>query len=270
MIECNHDCLHCPYPEMPEECEDAPLTYDEYKQQSWVERHLFAEVERTHRQKVNARAAEKYRNKHKEEIKERQKKWHEQHPERKKQYKQKRDKERDRAYWHAVKHIRKQKLAENQEKFGPIQKKIKIARKKMGIKQRELADMVGVNESTISAWERGVNPANWELLYKAIPNLKDMMESETDSCHVKRTRKQKLCENRVKYGPTQKLIKIAREQSGLKQRELAEMIGVNERTISAWERGTNPAKWELLYKALPDLRQMIEEFNASLETEKQD
>lgn len=180
MIKCNHDCLHCLFPVMPKECEDAPLTYDEYKQQSWVERHLFAEVERTHRQKVNTRAAEKYRNKHKEEIKERQKKWHEQHPERKKQYKQKRDKERERAYWHAVKHIRKQKLAENQEKFGPIQKKIKIARKKMGLKQRELADMVEVSESTISAWERGVNPANWELLYTAMPELKEMMEGKPD------------------------------------------------------------------------------------------
>ena len=74
----------------------------------------------------------------------------------------------------------------------------------------------------------------------------------------------------MKYGPTQKLIRVARGKMGLKQRELAKEIGVNERTISAWERGTNPANWELLYKALPNLRQMIEELNASLEADKQD
>ena len=31
MIECNHNCLECPYPDVPEECLEAALTWDEYK-----------------------------------------------------------------------------------------------------------------------------------------------------------------------------------------------------------------------------------------------
>ena len=32
MIECNHNCLECPYPDVPEECLEAALTWDEYKE----------------------------------------------------------------------------------------------------------------------------------------------------------------------------------------------------------------------------------------------
>ena len=32
MIECNHNCLECPYPDVPDECIEAALTWDEWQE----------------------------------------------------------------------------------------------------------------------------------------------------------------------------------------------------------------------------------------------
>ena len=37
MLSCNHDCFNCPYPDVPDECLSAPLTYDEYKESSRID-----------------------------------------------------------------------------------------------------------------------------------------------------------------------------------------------------------------------------------------
>lgn len=40
MVECNHDCLNCPYPDVPAECLDAPLTVDDYKWLAELDREI--------------------------------------------------------------------------------------------------------------------------------------------------------------------------------------------------------------------------------------
>lgn len=40
MVECNHDCLNCPYPDVPEECLNAPLSYSDYKELEAIERDI--------------------------------------------------------------------------------------------------------------------------------------------------------------------------------------------------------------------------------------
>ena len=39
-IECNHNCLECPYPDVPEECLEAALTWDEYKELDAIDKDI--------------------------------------------------------------------------------------------------------------------------------------------------------------------------------------------------------------------------------------
>ena len=49
MVECNHDCLNCPYPDTPEECLEAPLSLDDYRELDWLDREIIRP--KTERQK---------------------------------------------------------------------------------------------------------------------------------------------------------------------------------------------------------------------------
>ena len=40
MIECNHNCLECPYPDVPEECLETALTWDEYKELDVIDKDI--------------------------------------------------------------------------------------------------------------------------------------------------------------------------------------------------------------------------------------
>ena len=40
MVECNHDCLNCPYPDAPEECLEGPLSLDDYRELDWLDREI--------------------------------------------------------------------------------------------------------------------------------------------------------------------------------------------------------------------------------------
>ena len=40
MIECNHNCLECPYPDVQEECLEAALTWDEYKELDVIDKDI--------------------------------------------------------------------------------------------------------------------------------------------------------------------------------------------------------------------------------------
>lgn len=39
-LTCNHDCLNCPYPDVPEECLSEPVTYEEYKELDRIEEEI--------------------------------------------------------------------------------------------------------------------------------------------------------------------------------------------------------------------------------------
>ena len=39
-LTCNHDCLNCPYPDVPEECLSEPVTYEEYKELNRIEKEI--------------------------------------------------------------------------------------------------------------------------------------------------------------------------------------------------------------------------------------
>ena len=40
MIECNHNCLECPYPDVPDECLEAALTRDEWQELDAIDKDI--------------------------------------------------------------------------------------------------------------------------------------------------------------------------------------------------------------------------------------
>ena len=135
MIECNHNCLECPYPDVPEECLEAALTWDEYKELDVIDKDIINP--KTAKQK--AVAAQK-------------KAWYEANKDR--------VAARKKAYREA-----------NKDKVAAQQKSIALARKAQGMTQSGLAAIVGVTQATVSLWETGAVKANWDKLCAALPEL---------------------------------------------------------------------------------------------------
>ena len=137
MIECNHNCLECPYPDVPEECLEAALTWDEYKGIDVIDKDFINP--KTTKQKAAAA---------------RQKAW----------YEANKDKvaARQKAYREA-----------NKDKIAAQRKSIALARKAQGMTQSGLAAIVGVTQATVSLWETGAVKANWDKLCAALPELED-------------------------------------------------------------------------------------------------
>ena len=135
MIECNHNCLECPYPDVPDECLEAALTWDEYKELDVIDKDIINP--KTAKQKAIAAQQKAYREANKDKIAAWQK-----------------------AYYEA-----------NKDKVAARQKSIALARKARGMTQIELAAIVGVTQSTVSLWETGAVKTNWDKLCAALPEL---------------------------------------------------------------------------------------------------
>ena len=135
MIECNHNCLECPYPDVPDECLEAALTWDEYKELDAIDKDI-----------INPKTAKQ------KTVAARQKAW----------YEANKDKvaARRKAYREA-----------NKDKVAAQQKSIALARKAQGMTQSGLAAIVGVTRATVSLWETGALKANWDKLCAALPEL---------------------------------------------------------------------------------------------------
>lgn len=71
MVECNHDCLNCPYPDVPAECLDAPLTVDDYKWLAELDREIINP--KTAQQRKIAAQQKAYREANKDKVAARQK-----------------------------------------------------------------------------------------------------------------------------------------------------------------------------------------------------
>ena len=195
MIECNHNCLECPYPDVPEECLEAALTWDEYKeldvidkdiinpktakqkavaaqQKAWYEanKDKVAARQKAYREanKDKVAAQQKaYREANKDKVAAQQKAW----------YEANKDKvaAQQKAWYEANKDkVAAQKKAyreANKDKVAAQQKSIALARKAHGMTQSGLAAIVGVTQATVSMWETGAVKANWDKLCAALPEL---------------------------------------------------------------------------------------------------
>ena len=135
MIECNHNCLECPYPDVPDECLEAALTWDERQELDVIDKDIINP--KTAKQKAVAAQQKAYREANKDRIAAQQK-----------------------AYREA-----------NKDKVAARQKSIALARKARGMTQIELAAIVGVTQATVSLWETGAVKASWDKLCAVLPEL---------------------------------------------------------------------------------------------------
>ena len=135
MIECNHNCLECPYPDVPDECLEAALTWAEWQELDVIDKDIINP--KTARQKAVAAQQKAWYEANKDKIAAQQK-----------------------AYREA-----------NKDKIAAQQKSIALARKAQGMTQSGLAAIVGVTQATVSLWETGAVKANWDKLCAALPEL---------------------------------------------------------------------------------------------------
>ena len=150
MIECNHNCLECPYPDVPEECLEAALTWDEYKELDVIDKDIINP--KTAKQKAVAAYQKAWYEANKDKVAAQQKAWYEANKDR--------VAARKKAWYEA-----------NKDKVAARQKSIALARKAQGMTQSGLAAIVGVTQATVSLWETGALKANWDKLCAVLPEL---------------------------------------------------------------------------------------------------
>lgn len=133
MVICNHNCLECPYPDVPKACLRGNLTSREKTRVRERDRRYYqANKERCKAYRRSYYAA------HREEFLE---------------------------YYRTYR-------VKNQEKYRAEQSVIKSARETLGLTQGQLAQLCGVSTPTICMWETGSRKANWEKVYSALPILR--------------------------------------------------------------------------------------------------
>ena len=71
MIECNHNCLECPYPDVPDECLEAALTWDEWQELDAIDKDIINP--KTAKQKAIAARQKAYYEANKDKVAARQK-----------------------------------------------------------------------------------------------------------------------------------------------------------------------------------------------------
>ena len=165
MIECNHNCLECPYPDVPEECLEAALTWDEYKELDVIDKDIINP--KTTKQKAVAAQQKAWYEANKDKVAAQQKAYREANKDRvaaqqKAWYEANKDRvaTRQKAYREA-----------NKDKVAAQQKCIALVRKARGMTQSELAAIAGVTRVTVSLWETGAVKANWDKLCAVLPEL---------------------------------------------------------------------------------------------------
>ena len=165
MIECNHNCLECPYPDVPDECLEAALTWDEWQELDAIDKDIINP--KMAKQKAIAAWQKAYYEANKDRIAAWQKAYYEA------------NKGKIAARQKAYREENKGKIAarqkayreENKGKIAAQQKSISLARKAQGMTQSELAAIVGVTQATVSLWETGAVKASWDKLCAVLPEL---------------------------------------------------------------------------------------------------
>jgi len=101
---------------------------------------------------------------------------------------------------------------------------IREQRRALGLYQRELAEKMGVNVTTLRLWERDKEKPNFENFNKLLDLLKQ---------YGRQIKKNIVEEMTGEY------IKKQRMSLGLMQQDIAERLGITKESVSCWERNIN-------------------------------
>lgn len=130
------------------------------------------------------------------------------------------------------------------EKFH---EKLKVLRKKKGLTQQEVADLVHVDRVRITNWENGKREPNFENL-SMLACIFDVSIDFLLSEYLEISKEAYLKLKEEKKNLFSVRLKELRLQHGFSQEELAEKIGIKRNSYSDWENGKCKPNYEKLEK----------------------
>lgn len=130
------------------------------------------------------------------------------------------------------------------EKFH---EKLKVLRKKQGLTQKDIADLVHVNRVTYTNWEQGMREPNFEKL-SMLACIFDVSIDYLLSENLEISKESYLKLKEEKKNLFSVRLKELRLQHGFSQEELAKRIGIKQSSYSDWETGKCKPNYEGLEK----------------------
>lgn len=134
------------------------------------------------------------------------------------------------------------------EKFH---EKLKMLRKKKGLTQQEVAELVHVERGVYTKWELGKSNPNYEnlsMLACIFDVSLDYLLGDYLEISKERYLKLKKQKEEEKKNLFSVRLKELRLQHGFSQEELAEKIGIKQNSYSDWEHGKCKPNYEKLEK----------------------
>ncbi|MDI1473749.1 helix-turn-helix domain-containing protein [Streptococcus taonis] len=130
------------------------------------------------------------------------------------------------------------------EKFH---EKLKVLRKKKGLTQKSLSNMLNISQGAYAQWENGKREPNFEKL-SMLACIFDVSIDFLLSEYLEISKETYLKLKEEKKNLFSVRLKELRLQHGFSQEELAEQIGIKRNTYSDWENGKCKPNYEKLEK----------------------
>ena len=122
---------------------------------------------------------------------------------------------------------------------------LKTLRQEYNLSQQELADKIGISKSSINMYERGEREPGIET----VKRIADFFNVDVDYLFgvsdIKKRREFKVTRTNKSIAHN---IRHHREQANLSKKEFADLLGVDETTITDLESGSAALKKDMLYK----------------------
>lgn len=130
------------------------------------------------------------------------------------------------------------------EKFH---EKLKVLRKKKGLTQKSLSNMLNISQGAYAQWENGKREPNFEKL-SMLACIFDVSIDFLLSKNLEISKETYLKLKEEKKNLFSVRLKELRLQHGFSQEELAEKIGIKRNSYSDWENGKCKPNYEKLEK----------------------
>lgn len=205
---CDGDCLNCkidcPYPDIPDELSEAPLTEKERKIADQIEIDSILHCVETHERKLRM-----IRDRKKPKVRK-------------------------------CESLRQKGVRKHGIELLNAQEKIMQSRVARGMTSAKLAELAGVTRETISYWESGYYKADWDKITPVFPELEEVARKEQARLKYKGRKKKskKSSEDTEQWREKVKELRTMRHRAGLSAQQVADSIGVKSKAnVLYWETG---------------------------------